>query len=61
VLLLAIMAVVHMPASSLMPMPLSLRLSAMTPRIIDRTVGGMLELMIDLVEGVRDRRARLSR
>lgn len=55
------MAVVHLPASSLTPMPLSLRLSAMTPRIIDRTVGGILELMIDLVESVRDRRGRLAR
>jgi hypothetical protein len=55
------MAVVHMPASSLTPMPLALRLSAMTPRIIDRTVGGILELMIDIVEGVRERRDRLAR
>ena len=53
------MAVVHMPATSLTPM--TLQLSAMTPRIIDRTVGGILELMIDIVEGVRDRRGRLAR
>jgi hypothetical protein len=42
-------------------MPPSLRLADVAPRILENVVGGILELMIRVVEGRRDRRDRLDR
>lgn len=54
------MAVMSMSSRAL-AMPPSPRLAEIAPRILENVVGGVLELMIHVVEGWRDRRDRIDR
>lgn len=48
-------------SSRALAMPPSQRLSDVAPRILDSVAGGILELVIHVVEGWRDRRDRIDR
>ena len=48
-------------SSRALAMPPSRRLSDVAPRILENVAGGILELVIHVVEGWRDRRDRIDR
>ena len=48
-------------SSRALTMPPSPRLTDVAPRILEHVAGGILELVIHVVEGWRDRRDRIDR
>jgi hypothetical protein len=48
-------------SSRALAMPPSQRLNDVAPRILENVAGGILELVIHVVEGWRDRRDRIDR
>ena len=58
---LASTMVVTSLSSPALAMPPSPRLADIAPRILENVAGGILELVIHVVEGWRDRRDRIDR